>query len=54
MLARCKQGVISNELVRRLSIELKTEGLERKFKRCISEVAFNMQSLPPELAALCT
>jgi hypothetical protein len=54
MLSRCKSGVIEADLAKRLAIELKTEGLQWEFKRCVSEVTDDPNTITPELAIYCS
>lgn len=53
MLQRCTAENLGGEVARRLAIEIKTEELEREFRRCVEEVKWNVSLLHPDLAKLC-
>jgi serine/threonine protein kinase len=53
MFSRCKSSTLTSEMAKRFSIELRTERLETRFKRCAIEVTLDVRQLPPELAAIC-
>lgn len=53
MLRRGSSDTLSRELAKRLAIEIKTDEIEHRFRRCVHEVNWDKQSLAPELRALC-
>jgi hypothetical protein len=54
MLRRASKEDTPKELARRLAIELKTDELERDFKRCVNVVGWELSLLAPDLARLCS
>lgn len=52
MLHRCSADVLAQEIARRLVIEIKTEEMESKFKRCLDEVGWDLAKLSPEFKKL--
>lgn len=53
MLRRGSPNSVSDDLARRLSIEVKTEEVEQKFRRCVNEVKWSLEVLANDLAKLC-
>jgi len=53
MLHRCSASVISKEIARRLSIEIKTEEVEPQFRRCVKEASWDVARLATDIAKLC-
>lgn len=52
MLRRCAADEISNNVSRRLAIEIQTEEVERQFCRCIDEAGWDIAQLTSDLAKL--
>lgn len=53
MLRRCSADSLTNEISRRLAIEIKTEEIEQQFRRCVNEAEWDVALLSPELAKIC-
>ena len=53
MLRRCTVESLKGELARRITVEIKTEELQRDFRRCVEEVKWDVGLLHPELAKFC-
>ncbi len=52
MLARCRADVLSPEIGKRISIEIKTEEAEAAFYRCITETKWDVSTLAPDLVKI--
>jgi eukaryotic-like serine/threonine-protein kinase len=53
MLRRCSETDTSRETAKRLFIEIKTEGVEHQFQRCVGEVKWDVALLAQEIKKLC-
>ncbi len=53
LLFRCCAERLTPEMARRIAIEIKTEELDHRFRRCVNEVGWTVLSLAPDLAKLC-
>jgi hypothetical protein len=53
MLERCSNTATTKDVAQRLRIEIQTEELESRFRRCIDEVKWDASTLSSELAKLC-
>jgi serine/threonine protein kinase len=53
MLRRCGSDQISKELARRIAIEIRTEEVEREFRRCVEEVKWDVSLFSSEIGKLC-
>lgn len=50
---RCRVLKIESKVAKRIAIELKTDGLEHRFARCVKAIAVEKTDLASDLAALC-
>jgi len=53
MLNRCHTDSTPKELARRLSIEVRTQEVENRFRRCVEAVSWNKEAIAIELRKFC-